>query len=157
MDIEGVEIRVITPNYTGSGKFLFNLYNEIDGFKYKPPVDLLLVDYSHGSRGGNHFHKGKNPNKNPERWIVVAGTLELIAVNWLGQKMNEIIKAEKNAKPLVSIKSDVYHINVPRQSGLVIAEFIMEPFDPNDDTYYGEKAFYEYTSEKYGKGIHVGI
>ncbi|MBI2663690.1 hypothetical protein HYX15_04135 [Candidatus Woesearchaeota archaeon] len=158
MVIEGVETKIIIPNYNGNGKSLFNLCHKIDKFKQRPLKDILLGKYSHGSRGADHFHKGLDLSKDPEDFLVLSGALELIAVNWLGQEMSEVIVAKENEIPLVSITRDVYHLTIPRQSGLVIAELRVTEYDTNNsDTYHGKKTFYEYTSEKYGNGIHVGI
>ncbi|MEK6926054.1 MAG: hypothetical protein AABW50_02130 [Nanoarchaeota archaeon] len=56
-----------------------------------PGIQLTVCKRHKGVVSGNHYHKGDDPSKNPERLLLVNGNFKLIARNDMAEKHLEAI------------------------------------------------------------------
>lgn len=72
-----------------------------------------------GEHFGNHFHKGKDPSKNPERFLLLRGIFEFVFIYKNGKKQKLILSPKKGPIELILpayvfhkilAKTDCYHI-----------------------------------------------
>ena len=92
---------------------------------------------------GNHYHKGHDPSKNPERFFLIEGEAILVATNPENQVLEEIV--EDGTELL--IYPNILHKLQPT-TRIYFLEYRSTPFDSqNSDTYPAE------TYEKYMKSL----
>ena len=81
-----------------------------------PGLQVTIYQRKKGSICGNHFHKGDDPSKNPERFFLVQGTMRLKAWNLHGEHMNCLVEAgtemilEPNVLHSLEAQTDVTYI-----------------------------------------------
>lgn len=87
-----------------------------------------------GSWSGGHFHKGKDPSKNPEIFILISGTVVFEFIETSGARNFLNVDANKNPQLLI-IQPNVLH----RMKAITDCKFIecrATPFDrSNPDTF----------------------
>ena len=83
---------------------------------------------------GNHYHKGKDPSKNPERFFLIEGKTLLLAKNPANQMLEEIIEGGTE----LIIYPNVLHELRPTTK-IYFIEYRSTPFNKeNPDTYPAE-------------------
>jgi hypothetical protein len=72
-------------------------------WEYKMSNGSQISFYSRlkGEKLGNHFHKGKNPSKNPEIIIFTSGIVQLKLIYLSGKQKTIIINATKSPQKLL--------------------------------------------------------
>ncbi|MGI8950845.1 MAG: hypothetical protein ACR2FN_04580 [Chitinophagaceae bacterium] len=83
-----------------------------------------------GSLSGRHYHKGKSPNKNPEKIILMSGEATL---NWKNMKGEEFGNEKIFAPSMVTIDVFIWH-EVVADTDIVVLE-LNALADGNGDTY----------------------
>ncbi len=97
-----------------------------------------------GETFGNHFHKGGDPSKNPERILLVSGTMEVELLDRNGAYKKEDLRTEKGPVEF-SIEPWVLHRYRAAADCLYI-EYRITRFDPQaPDTY---------PPEEFGRNFH---
>ena len=92
--------------------------------------EFLLVYRNAGSISGQHYHKGKSANKNPEDMILVQGSLILHWIN-LETKKEETIQIKAPSRVL--IPAGIWH-EVTAISDIVFLE-LNSLIDGSEDTH----------------------
>jgi hypothetical protein len=72
----------------------------IEWCKDLPGKQVTIYHRKAGITFGEHFHKGEDPSKNPERFFLIKGKLKLSATNKNQEKFEEII--EENTEIIIS-------------------------------------------------------
>lgn len=86
---------------------------------------------------GGHFHTGTDPSKNPERFLIVAGTVQMICSR--GQKKTTHLLDAKKCPIEFMIYPYTYHEVIAKTDCLYI-EYRPTHFNPaHDDTYTKEQ------------------
>jgi uncharacterized protein YjlB len=91
----------------------------------------FIITYRHaGTASGRHYHKGRASNKNPEKIVLMNGTITL---NWLQVGGNEKGSVKVAAPSMIIIPAGIWH-EVIADTDVVILELnALE--DGKEDTY----------------------
>ena len=97
---------------------------------------VVLFFRKKGSILGGHFHKGKDPSKNPERFFIATGKLKGKFLDPDGKEKEEILEIKSGECALeLTIFPFVWHSFEVLEDTLLI-ELRINPFDPEkSDTY----------------------
>ena len=63
----------------------------IEWCKNFPGKQVTIYHRKAGTVFGEHFHKGEDPSKNPERFFLIKGELRITATNKKGEKFGDIV------------------------------------------------------------------
>lgn len=100
-----------------------------------PLAQITSIERAQGVVFGNHFHKGEDPSKKPEIFMLLSGTLELLVQNkFAGQEARNIIHAGTG----VTIEPHILHTFIPL-SKVVGIEVRITEYKPKFDTYSAEE------------------
>ena len=92
--------------------------------------EYLLVYRKAGTISGQHFHKGKSANKNPEDMLLVQGEIELHWKDLSTQKESTIAVSSPSR---ILIPANIWH-EVKALSDIIFIE-LNSLADGNEDTY----------------------
>lgn len=101
-----------------------------------PGLQITIYKRKKGSSCGNHFHKGEDKSKNPERFLLLKGSLKLEAKNEINQTM------KKEIEPIseILIYPNVLHSFYPLTS-IMYLEYRSTVYDRNNEDVYPEEQF----------------
>jgi dTDP-4-dehydrorhamnose 3,5-epimerase-like enzyme len=84
-----------------------------------------------GAVSGRHYHKGKHPSKNPERFFVLYGKMKLYAKDLkTGQETEQVIAPFTE----IQISPNIYH-ELLALGDSIFLEFKNEPYGYDDDVF----------------------
>lgn len=129
MIFQGITITKVAPIITEKGP-------TYEWSKGVPGLQITLYQRKKGKISGNHFHKGDDPSKNPERFFLIQGRMRLQARNRQGQVMNVII--EEGTELLIN--SWVFHA-LEALTDVVFVEYRSTVFNRQKPDTYSEKDF----------------
>lgn len=110
-------------------------------FEWKGITDAQIVQISSyvrkkGTVAGNHFHKGDDPSKNPEIFMLVSGKGKLWAYN---KRTKEEKEVEIGPGTVIKFWPNVLH-KITSLTDVAYIEPRITPFDPKrPDTYPKEE------------------
>ena len=91
----------------------------------------LLAYRNEGSVSGNHYHKGNSKGKNPERLLLISGSIQLYVQHVVTNKIEE---TTVNAPVMIEIEPNILH-KVTALTAISFLEF--NSLDEHKaDTYY---------------------
>ena len=99
--------------------------------KGKPGLQVTIYQRMKNSSFANHYHKGDDPAKNPERFFLIQGKVRLKAQNRLGQTLDEIISEGYE----ILISPGVYH-SFEAVTDVIFIEYRSTAFDKNKTDSY---------------------
>ena len=145
--MKGVSIRQIEPVDMHDPKGLtYELFKGIHG------MQVTYCTRNAEKIFGDHYHRGDDPSKNPERVILLSGSCAFIACNGVETEIHFL-----NQTPLeIIIQPSVIHAFLPREN-ISFIEYRSTVFDPkNNDTFPAEN-FVEYLKNKFNPVSQVAI
>ena len=98
-----------------------------------PGLQITLYKRKKGSTCGNHYHKGEDKSKNPERFLLINGLLQIEAKNAIKQTMKKKIEAVSE----ILIYPNVLHSFYPL-TDIIYIEYRSTVFDPNNKDVYNK-------------------
>jgi|APSaa5957512622_1039677.scaffolds.fasta_scaffold233397_1 hypothetical protein len=85
-----------------------------------------------GVKFAQHYHKGEDPSKNPERFFLIKGKVKFSCSNMSGSEKEEFIVSEGHE---ALISPNIIHSAIALEDSIFI-EYRTTPFDKNkSDTY----------------------
>ncbi len=98
-------------------------------------VQVTVYKRKAGTVFANHYHKGRDPSKNPERFLLVSGKAKLVGYNGLLKETIDVIIDEDTE---VIIMPNVLH-TFEALTDVIFLEYRSTVFDPkNSDCYSAE-------------------
>lgn len=104
----------------------------VDAFKGEDAKQITVLFRKAGTISGNHYHKGEDPSKNPEKFFIIKGKMKLTAENLEGELLWE------------DIVDDLTEIRIP--------PYVKHTFEALEDTWfieYRKTVFDEKNSDTY--------
>jgi len=92
-----------------------------------------------GQKFGEHFHKGEDLSRKPERLLLVKGKMRYSAINLQGQKMEAIVMSGQE----IIVEPFVFH-SVKALADVIFLEYRATIFDPKKDDIYRWDEFIKY-------------
>ncbi len=136
-NIEGVSVKKIRPVNPKDKKG--------PTYEWCKSIQGLQVSIYHRPKGkifGEHYHKGIDPSKNPERFFVVAGKARLRAYNGT-QRMSRVIEEGTE----VLIWPYVYH-SYEALTDFYFIEYRSTIYDKENSDSFDEESYKEYLRSK---------
>ena len=102
-------------------------------------TSTVIMVRKKGSSIGNHYHKGKDPSKNPERLFILSGKAKVVLVDKRNKENKEA--AIVRGGQVLTIFPWISH-SIGVMEDLVLVEHRLTPFDPeHPDTHrsYGKE------------------
>ena len=140
--LQGFTIRTLKPANLGNerGKRTWE-YKMLNG----PQISFYLR--TKGEVFGNHFHKGKDHSKNPERIIFTSGIAQIKFTYLSGKQKIVIIKATKAPQELLLFPYVLHSYKA--KTNCTYVEYRSTWFNKKDPDTFSEKEFFEImTKEK---------
>ena len=110
-------------------------------WEWKLPDGRQITIYRRrkGEKFAAHFHKGEDPTKNPERFVLLEGRMWMDFEDVDGNRKETVLDAKKGKKqPELTVEVGVLHTAIALTNCLYI-EYRRQYFDPgNPDTYPAE-------------------
>ncbi len=113
----------------------------IEWCKGIPGMQVTIYYRPKGSRFAEHFHKGEDASKKPERFLLLQGEVEMMF--WNG-KEKETIVIEKGTEML--IEPYIYHEALTRDNA-IFAEYRATTFSESTADVYSKKDFIAYLKQ----------
>ncbi len=136
--MDGVSFRQIEPVNADDPKGL--TYEWCKGI---PGMQVTCCLRNAGKISGNHYHRGDDPSKNPERMLILSGSCDLITcdgtqtvVHFLRQPPLEII-----------IQPSILHAFLPKEN-INFLEYRATVFNPENNDTFPAESFVEYLKNK---------
>ncbi len=129
MPFQGITITKVSPIITEKGL----VYEWSKGI---PGLQVSIYKRKKGIISGNHFHKGDDPAKNPERFFLIQGKMHLKARNKQGQVMGEVIEEGTE----LIINPWVFHA-LEALTKVIFVEYRSTVFNRQKPDTYSEKDF----------------
>jgi dTDP-4-dehydrorhamnose 3,5-epimerase-like enzyme len=125
-DIEKIE--PADPNDTRGPTF---------GWKHSDNREIVVIVRKKGSILGGHFHKGKDPSKDPEKFLIAKGKLRSTFVNKYGSSKTTILRQGDifTIYPYVNHTFEVL-------SDAVIIEYRITHYNKDDPDTFPEKELF---------------
>ncbi len=112
-------------------------------WKYDLPdgKQIMLFRRLKGEPFGAHFHKGEDPSKNPEIFLLLEGKIQFSFVSKEGKKAGPIVLDATSGKPqLLRIQPWAFHF-VEALTDVLFIEYRLTPFDPEHPDTFPAKDF----------------
>lgn len=92
-----------------------------------------------GEEAGSHFHKGEDPSKNPEFFLLISGNIVFEFIDESGETYKTELSAENGPVELV-IYPNILHRAFPL-TDCVFIEYRITRFDPKKPDTFGPEHF----------------
>lgn len=113
----------------------------IEWCKNIPGMQVTIYYRPKDSQFAHHFHKGEDPSKLPERFLLIQGKVKMTF--WNGKEQETAI-IEKGTEML--IQPFIYHEAVTLEDA-IFAEYRATPFTEQTSDVYSKEEFIQYLSE----------
>lgn len=121
-----LEINKIEPVYEDERGYI------AEAFRGERGKQITVLYREAGSISGNHYHKGEDPSKDPERFLIIKGKLKLHAEDLEGETIADEIVDELTE---IKVPANIRHIFEALEDTWFI-EYRKTLFDEkNPDTY----------------------
>ncbi|MCD6367602.1 MAG: hypothetical protein J7L45_00790 [Candidatus Aenigmarchaeota archaeon] len=109
-----MELEIIKhkPDYSDERGYIHNT------FKGEDAKQVTVLFRKAGTISGNHYHKGEDPSKNPEKFLIIKGKMKFRAESLEGELLRE------------EIVDDLTEIRIP--------PFVKHTFEALEDTWFIE-------------------
>lgn len=101
-----------------------------------PGLQVTICKRHKGIMYGNHFHTGKDPSKNPERFFIISGKTKLKARN----KQNQTFECIISENTEVLIEPYIFH-TFEALTDVVFIEYRSTVYDRKHPDAYSEEEF----------------
>ena len=136
--ISGVTIRPIpSVDHDARGK----VYRWCTGLLGK---EITIFQRHAGVSFGNHYHKGIDPSRNPERSLLLQGTASFWAYNGLTKERVENILLEEFTE--IQVGKGILH-GMKAMTDVVLIEYRLTAFDENHPDMYPAETYGAYLKE----------
>ena len=139
MDFLGITITKVNPIMTEKGI-------TYEWSKGVPGLQVNIYNRKKGRISGNHFHKGDDPSKNPERFFLIQGRMRLRARNRQGETMEAFV--EEGTELLID--PWVFHA-LEALTDVIFIEYRNTIFNRKKPDTYSEREFAVLLREKFTK------
>ena len=132
--IEGVrigKIPLIQKDIRGS------VYRWCSGLSGK---EISIFQRNAGISFGNHYHKGDDPSRNPERFLLLKGAVSFWAYNGITKERAEIVLEEFTE---VEIDRGILH-GSKAKTDVVFIEYRLNPYDEQNPDAYASETYEDY-------------
>ena len=118
-------------------------------FEWKMPKgQQVTVAYRNGGEQfGGHFHKGEDPDKKPERLLLVSGKIAMILLDAEGRAEGMVHGATSRVPVEIVIPPGFLHY-VKAITNCIFIEYRNAQFNPAKSDTYGADEFRDYCDEK---------
>jgi len=113
----------------------------IEWCKNVPGMQVTFYYRPEHAQFAHHFHKGEDPSKAPERFLLIQGKVKMTF--WNGKDVETAI-IYKGTELL--IQPFIYHEAVTLEDA-IFAEYRATPFDAKSSDVYSREDFIEYLSQ----------
>lgn len=132
----GFSIRGLEPaNSSGRGRRTWE-------WRLPDGRQVTIYRRSKGEVFAAHFHKGEDPAKKPERWVLLEGRMSMVFENVHGHRVISILDA-KDVPVEVTIEPGILHTATALSDCLYI-EYRQRYFDPERPDTYSAAEFAEF-------------
>lgn len=136
--IGGVTFKVISPvNIDARGK-VYRWCTNLLG------MEVTIFQRLAGVSFGNHYHKGKDPSRNPERFLLLQGTASFWAYNGITKERVENVVVKEFTEVLID--KGVLH-GFTAITNTIFIEYRVTTFDDNHPDMYTADTYDEYITE----------
>jgi len=137
-EFEGVKITKLEP---ASLDARGSVYEWCKGQK---GLQVSVFKREKGMPFANHYHKGEDPSKNPEKFFVVSGKVKLMAYNGV---TNKSLEAVVDCGTEILIFPDILH-TFEALTDVIFLEYRSTPFDKDNPDSYPAETYGEYIKQK---------